>query len=89
MSGKDVDPENESVGRAGAPQGSSWGEPATQGSAFGSILGYIPAAASRLKALASSRDVNAIHDRLEGFSRKSRGESQFLAPPGRRLDRSA
>ena len=53
-----------------APSGLLPGEEPTQGSAFGSTLGYIPAAASRLKILAISRDLNVIHDTLDGDFRE-------------------
>ena len=52
------------------PSGLLSGEDATQGSAIGSTLGYIPAAASRLKILAISRDLNLIHDTLDGDFRE-------------------
>ena len=51
-------------------QGSSWVGDCTQGSVFGSTLGYIPAAASRLKVFAISPDLNVMHDTLEGCFRK-------------------
>ena len=38
----------------------------TQGSAFGSTLGYVPAAASRLNVLAVLSDTNMMHITLEG-----------------------
>ena len=55
------------MGVGGVPpalQGSPRGGSATQGSAFGSTLGYIPAAASRLKKFANLADSpwRPVHD---------------------------
>ena len=44
----------------------------TQGSAFGSTLGYIPAAASRLKILVILPALNVRNHTLVGYFRKSR-----------------
>ena len=53
-------------------QGSPRGGGATQGSAFGSTLGYIPAAASRLKIFVISPLLNVTRRALVGlFSEES------------------
>ena len=67
-----------------APSGLLPWEDATQGSAFGSTLGCIPAAASRLKVLAISRDVNVMLSK-DIFGRVPNFFTYLFTLPGRRL----
>ena len=56
----------------------------------GSTLGYIPAAASRLKVFAILLDINVMHDDLEGYFRRRHSRIQWprsslgKMPAGRR-----
>ena len=59
------------VGAFLSPFQGSRGRETTQGSAFGSTPGYIPAAASRLKGFAILPDTNAMPNTVEGYFRRS------------------